>query len=63
MDTFCEHIRGGDLGFAERKKTIAAMLMTFQKVAVKKGIAIALVNNMKTGKREYIHHKPMQEGE
>ena len=39
------------------------MLMAFQRVAAKNGIAIVLVNNMKTGKREFIHHKPMEDGQ
>ena len=56
MDTFCEHIRGSDQGFTERRKTIATMVMAFQRVAAKNGISVVLVNNMKTGKREFIQH-------
>jgi hypothetical protein len=51
MDTFCEHLRGGDVSFAERKRTVALSLMGFQQIAAKYNLAVVIVNNMKAGKR------------
>ena len=52
LDTFCEHLRTSEHGFAERKRTVANWLVGLQKVACKFGIAVVVVNNMKTGRRE-----------
>ena len=45
-------MRINEHGFAERKRTVSEWLVGLQKVAAKFGIAIVVVNNMKTGRRE-----------
>ena len=58
MDTFCEHFKGsGDYGYNERRRAIAQLVMTLQRVAARYNICIVLTNCMKTGKREFIQHK------
>lgn len=54
MDTFCEHLRGSDHSFNERRRLIAQMVMSFQRIASRYNICIVLTNCMKTGKREFI---------
>lgn len=54
VDTFCEHLKGHEHGYDVRKRTVATWLMGLQKVAAKFNIAVVIVNNMKSGKRE--HH-------
>lgn len=55
IDTFCEHLRGGEMNYNERKSMISKMLMGLNRVAHKYGVCIVVINNMKSGKREYIH--------
>lgn len=52
LDTFCEHLKMTEHGFAERKRTVSQWLNGMQKVAAKFNIAVVVVNNMKTGRRE-----------
>ena len=54
IDTVCEHLRGTEIGYGERKRIVSQMLMGLLKVANKFGIAIVIVNNMRPGKREFI---------
>jgi RecA/RadA recombinase len=54
MDTFAEHLRGSENNYSERRRMVSMILMNFQRIAAKYGIAFVLVNNMKTGKREFI---------
>lgn len=54
IDTFAEHMRATDVGYNDRKKMIASALMGLQQVATKHNIAIVLVNNMKTGRRDFV---------
>lgn len=61
MDTFCEHLRGSDFAFNERRRQIAQMIMTFQRIAARKNLCFVVTNCMKTGKREFIQHKPGQD--
>lgn len=53
IDTICEHLRGTEIGYGERKRIVSQMLMGLLKVANKFGIAIVIVNNMRPGKREF----------
>lgn len=53
IDTFCEHLKGHEHGYESKKRTVALWLMGLQKVATKYNIAIVIVNNMKSGKREH----------
>ena len=54
IDTFCEHLRGSDIGFGERRRIVSQMLMGLLQVARTHQIAIVIVNNMRPGKREFI---------
>ena len=53
MDTFCEHLRGSDMNYGDRKRAVAQILMGLQKVAMKHNIAVVVLNNMKTGRRDF----------
>ena len=55
IDTFSEHLRGSEIGFGERKRLVSQVLMGLLKVATKFGICVVIVNNMRPGKREFIH--------
>ena len=55
IDTFSEHLRGSEMGCGERKRLVSQILMGLLKVAAKFGICVVIVNNMRPGKREYIH--------
>ena len=55
LDTFCEHLKISEHGFAERKRTVSYWLIGLQKVAAKFNVAIVVVNNMKTGRREMMN--------
>lgn len=35
IDTFCEHLRGSEIGYGERKRIVSAMLMGLLKIASK----------------------------
>ncbi len=54
MDTFCEHLRATDVNYTDRKKIINTCLTTFLSLVSTKNICIVLVNNMKTGKKEFL---------
>jgi len=54
IDTFAEHFRATDVGYNDRKKMIATALMSLQTLAQKYGICVVLINNMKTGRRDYV---------
>ena len=54
IDTFAEHFRATDVGYNDRKKMIATALMGLQTVASRHGISVILINNMKTGRRDYV---------
>mmetsp|Transcript_24745 Transcript_24745/g.38527 ORF Transcript_24745/g.38527 Transcript_24745/m.38527 type:complete len:131 (-) Transcript_24745:242-634(-) len=54
LDTFSEHFRSTDMGYNDRKKLIADALVGLQKIAYQRGISIILINNMKTGRRDYV---------
>lgn len=54
IDTFSEHLRATDVGYNDRKKMIATSLMGLQQLAAKYGICVILINNMKTGRRDYV---------
>jgi len=54
IDTFAEHFRATDVGYNDRKKMIATSLMGLQDCAAKNGISIVLINNMKTGRRDFV---------
>jgi RecA/RadA recombinase len=54
IDTFAEHFRATDVGYNDRKKMIATALMSLQTLATKYGICVVLINNMKTGRRDYV---------
>lgn len=43
------------MNYNERKSMISKMLMGLNRVAHKYGVCIVVINNMKSGKREYIH--------
>ena len=54
MDTFAEHLRGSENNYSDRRKTVSMMLMNFQRIAAKYGLTFVIVNNMKTGRREFV---------
>jgi len=54
IDTFAEHFRATDVGYNDRKKMIANSLMGLQECAQQHGISIILINNMKTGRRDFV---------
>ena len=54
LDTFAEHFRATDVGYNERKKMITTALMGLQASAVKHGICVVLINNMKTGRKDFV---------
>ena len=54
IDTFAEHYRATDVGYNDRKKMIATALMSLQTLAQKYGVCVVLINNMKTGRRDYV---------
>ena len=54
IDTFAEHFRATDVGYNDRKKMIATALMGLQMNASKYGISVVIINNMKTGRRDYV---------
>lgn len=54
VDTFAEHFRATDVGYNDRKKMIATALMGLQTVASRHGICVVIINNMKTGRRDYV---------
>ena len=43
------------MNYNERKSMISKMLMGLNRVAHKYGVCIVVINNMKSGKREYSH--------
>jgi RecA/RadA recombinase len=54
IDTFAEHFRATDMGYNDRKKMIANALMGLQMIANKYKICVVLVNNMKTGRKDFV---------
>ena len=54
IDTFAEHFRATDVGYNDRKKMIANALMGLLQSAYKHGICVVLVNNMKTGRKDFV---------
>ena len=54
IDTFSEHFRATEQGYNDRKKMISDALVGLQNIAYRYGIAVVLVNNMKTGRRDYV---------
>lgn len=57
MDTFCEHLKGSDHGFNERRRLISTMIMCFQRIAARHNVSFVLLNQMRTGKREFIQYR------
>mmetsp|Transcript_2206 Transcript_2206/g.1542 ORF Transcript_2206/g.1542 Transcript_2206/m.1542 type:complete len:146 (-) Transcript_2206:197-634(-) len=53
IDTFAEHFRQTDSSYADRKRAIATSLMGLQRIAHKHQICVVLINNMKTGKKDF----------
>ena len=54
IDTFAEHFRATDVGYNDRKKMIADALTSLQRLAYKYKICVVLVNNMKTGRKDFV---------
>ena len=54
IDTFAEHYRATEMGYSDRKKLIATALMSLIKTAQKNNVTIILINNMKTGRRDFV---------
>ena len=54
IDTFAEHFRATDVGYNDRKKMITTALQGLLMVAHKHNITVVLINNMKTGRRDFV---------
>jgi len=54
IDTFAEHFRATDVGYNDRKRMIADSLTGLQRIAYKYGICVIIINNMKTGRKDFV---------
>ncbi len=54
FDSFAAHLRATDMNYNERKRQISYNLMNMGRLADKYQVQIVLVNQMKSGKKDFM---------